>query len=519
LYREYAPDYFDLIIVDECHRGSAREDSNWREILEYFEPAFQLGMTATPRRQDNADSYDYFGNPIYTYSLRRGIDDGFLAPYRVHRIVTTWDAAGWRPSAGDMDRYGQQIPDEEYHTSDFERVVSLRARTEVVARHLTAYMRRTDRFAKTIVFCVDQNHADEMRRALNNLNSDLVREHPDYVCRVTSDEGDVGRGHLSSFQDLERRTPVILTTSQLLTTGVDAPTVQNIVLLRVINSMTEFKQIIGRGTRVRDDYGKLFFSILDYTGSATRLFADPDFDGDPSIETEEAINEEGEPAGEETVVTPEEEAEASEEPDQAIGLPPDDEAESQRQKFYFDGGQVEIAAHLVYELDPDGTQLRVVQFTDYTADKVRTLFRDAMELRGQWADPDRRRDIIDRLEQRGIDFEELAATANQPDADPLDLLCHLAFNAPLRTRRERAQRMRSERTEFFDQYGPEARQILNELLDKYTEHGAAQFVLPGALEIPPISEHGNVMEIATKFGGSDRLVDAVRQLQTLLYAA
>ncbi len=222
LYRAYAPDFFDLIIVDECHRGSARDESNWREILEYFEPAYQLGMTATPKREDNADTYRYFGDPIYTYSLRQGIDDGFLAPYRVHRVISTWDAAGWRPSQGDLDRYRREIPDEEYETGDFERVVALRARTEAVARHLTAFLRKTDRFDKTIVFCVDQEHADEMRRALVNANSDLVKDYPDYVCRVTADEGDIGRGHLSHFQDLERRTPVILTTSQLLTTGVDA---------------------------------------------------------------------------------------------------------------------------------------------------------------------------------------------------------------------------------------------------------------------------------------------------------
>jgi len=514
LYREFAPDFFDLIIVDECHRGSARDDSNWREILDYFQPAFQIGMTATPRRQDNADTYNYFGDPIYTYSLRQGIEDGFLAPYRVHRVVTTWDAAGWRPSQGDLDRYGREIPDEEYHTGEFERIVSLRARTEAVAHHLTEYMRRTDRFAKTIVFCVDQEHADEMRRALNNLNADLVRDNPDYVCRVTSDEGAIGRGHLSNFQDLERRTPVILTTSQLLTTGVDAPTVQNIVLLRVINSMTEFKQIIGRGTRVRDDYGKLFFSILDYTGSATRLFADPEFDGDPTIETEQTIDEEGEPVDDETVVTPEEELE-----DEGPEPLPPDEPDEPRRKFYYDGGQVEIAAHLVYELDPDGNQLRVVQFTDYTADKVRTLFRNAAELRGEWADPERRSDIIERLEERGIDFDHLAETANQPDADPLDLICHLAFNAPLRTRRERAQRLRTERQDFFDQFGPDAREILDELLDKYTEHGTAQFVIPDVLEVPPISAHGNVIEIAGRFGGVEQLRQAVIQLQTLLYAA
>lgn len=514
LYREFAPDFFDLIIVDECHRGSARDDSNWREILDYFQPAFQIGMTATPRRQDNADTYNYFGDPIYTYSLRQGIEDGFLAPYRVHRIVTTWDAVGWRPSQGDLDRFGREIPDEEYHTAEFERIVSLRARTEAVARHLTEYMRRTDRFAKTIVFCVDQEHADEMRRAINNLNADLVRDYPDYVCRVTSDEGDVGRGHLSNFQDLERRTPVILTTSQLLTTGVDAPTVQNIVLLRVINSMTEFKQIIGRGTRVRDDYGKLFFSILDYTGSATRLFADPEFDGEPSIETEQTIDDEGEPVDDETVVTPEDEPEG----DDPEPLPPDGPDEPRR-KFYYDGGQVEIAAHLVYELDSDGNQLRVVQFTDYTADKVRTLYRNAAELRDAWADPQRRSDIIERLEERGIDFDHLAETANQPDADPLDLICHLAFNAPLRTRRERAQRLRTDRRDFFDQFGPDARQILDELLDKYTEHGTAQFVIPDVLEVPPISEHGNVIEIANRFGGVEQLRQAVIQLQTLLYAA
>ncbi|HOQ62028.1 MAG TPA: DEAD/DEAH box helicase family protein, partial [Vicinamibacterales bacterium] len=301
LYREYAPDFFDLIIVDECHRGSAKDDSNWREILEYFQPAFQIGMTATPRREDNADTYRYFGDPIYQYSLRQGIDDGFLAPYRVHRVITTWDAAGWRPSQGELDRYGREIPDEEYQTNDFERRVALRARTAAVARNLTEFLKRTDRYAKTIVFCVDQEHADEMRRVLNNLNADLVRQNPDYVCRVTSDEGGIGRGHLSNFQDVERRTPVILTTSQMLTTGVDAPTVQNVVLVRVINAMTDFKQIIGRGTRVRDDYGKLFFSILDYTGSATRLFADPDFDGEPSIETEQHIGEDGLPTDEETV--------------------------------------------------------------------------------------------------------------------------------------------------------------------------------------------------------------------------
>jgi type I restriction enzyme, R subunit len=518
LYREYAPDFFDLIIVDECHRGSASDASNWREILEYFEPAYQIGMTATPQRKDNVDTYRYFGDPIYIYSLRQGIDDGFLAPYRVHRVITTWDAAGWRPSRGDLDRYGREIPDEEYQTKDFERVVSLRARTQAVARHLSDFLRKTDRFAKTIVFCVDQEHADEMRRALSNLNADLVRQYPDYVCRVTADEGDLGRGHLSRFQDLETPTPTILTTSQMLTTGVDAPTCKNVMLLRVINAMTEFKQIIGRGTRVRDDYGKLWFNILDYTGSATRLFADPEFDGDPAIEIEQTIDETGEAIDEGTVVRPEASDETVE---TVIEGPPEilEPPTGERRKLYYDGGQVEIAAHLVHELDPDGKQLRVVAFADYTADKVRTLYASAHELREAWADPGRRSDIIARLAERGIEFDHLAEEAGQPDADPLDLLCHIAFNAPLRTRRERARQFKSEHKDFFDRYGTDARAVLDELLEKYAEHGAAQFVIPDVLQVPPINRYGNVIEIADLFGGIPQLKRAVDELQTRLYAA
>lgn len=511
LFKALAPDFFDLVIVDECHRGSARDDSSWRAILEHFDPAVQLGMTATPLRDDNRDTYLYFGNPIYEYSLRQGIEDGFLAPYRVHRVVTEWDAAGWRPSKDDLDRYGRAIPDDEYQTKDFERVVALRARTLAIARHLTGFLKKTDRFAKTIVFCVDQEHASEMRQALSNLNADLVADHPDYVCRVTADEGDYGRGHLSRFQDVDTRVPAILTTSQLLTTGVDAPTCKNIVLARVVGSMSEFKQIIGRGTRVRDDYGKLWFNILDYTGSATRLFADPAFDGDPVRLTEEELKEDGE-----TRVISDEWPDAAhqEEPPYVVKPPAED-----RRKFYFDGGQVEVAAHLVYELDPDGKQLRVVRYTDYAAEKVRTICPTAKDLRSQWADAGRRSEIIRQLEERGVSFAELAEAAEQPEADPFDLLCHLAFNAPLRTRRERAQRLRSERKDFFDRFGPEARLILEELLEKYAEHGAAQFVLPDVLHVPPISEHGKPGEIIRLFGGPDALRQAVTDLQNLLYAA
>src|ERR1044072_7009595 len=321
-----------------------------------------------------------------------------------------------------------------------------------------------------------------MRVALNNLNADLVKQYPDYVCRITSDEGSFGKGLLSKFQELETTTPVLVTTSQLLTTGVDVPTCKNIVIARVVGSMVEFKQIIGRGTRVRDDYNKYYFNILDYTGSATRLFADPDFDGEPALVTEQEMTETGETKNEIITEQPTV-AEVEEEGGPTIS----DDAEGTRRKYYFDGGQVEIAAHLVYELDPDGRQLRVVKFSEYAAEKVRTIYPSAADLRRQWADPALRAEIIAKLEERGIDFDQLRETSNQPEADPFDLLCHLAFNGPLRRRRERADRVEKDEKSFFEKYAPEARVILSELLEKYAEHGTAQFVIPDVLKVQPIS--------------------------------
>ncbi len=513
LYREYPPGFFDLIIVDECHRGSARDDSNWREILEWFEPAVQIGMTATPRREDNFDTYDYFGDPIYQYSLAEGIDDGFLAPYRVHRVITDYDASGWRPTKGELDRYGREIPDAEYHTRDFERLVALQARTQAIARHLTDFLKQTDPFAKTIVFCVNQEHALEMRRALVALNTDLVREHPDYVCRVTTDEGDVGSSHRSRFQDVETTTPVILTTSHLLTTGVDAPTCKNVVLVRAVSSMPEFKQIIGRGTRLRPDYGKLAFNIIDYTGTATEKFADPDFDGEPVHEREETIDDAGE------VVDETDTAEDGGYEQQFPGRHIKEPSGEPSRKYYVDGGQVEIIRHLVYDLDPDGKKLSVRQLTDYAGDKLRTLYPDVAKLHRDWLDADRRSVIVARLDERGIDLATLAEAAGQPDADLFDLLCHLAYHAPLRTRRERAERLKREEAGFFERYGPDARQVLDALVEKYAEHGAAQFKLPEILEVPPFNEWGNVIELAARFGGGDRLRGAVDELQRRLYVA
>lgn len=517
LYREYPRDFFDLIIVDECHRGSARDDSNWREILEWFEPATQIGMTATPRREENVDTYTYFGDPLYEYSLAQGIADGFLAPYRVHRVITDYDAAGWRPSRGELDRYGREVPDNEYQTRDFERVVALRARTRAIARHLADFMAETDRMAKTIVFCVDQEHALEMRQALAELNADLVRDNPDYVCRVTADEGDIGRGHLSKFQDVETDTPVILTTSQLLTTGVDAPTCKNVVLARTVGSMPEFKQIIGRGTRLRPDYGKLAFNIIDYTGTATRMFADPAFDGEPVREAESVINEDGETIEEHEAedVAPEP-GDIPEGPEPPLGDP---EPEPGPRKFYVDGGEVSVVRHLVYELDAEGKKLACRQLTDYTGDKIRTLYPNASELRSDWLDPERRAEIVEQLEEKGIDLDTLAEAVGKAEADPFDLLCHLAYNTPLRTRRERADRLLREQDAFLARFGPDARKVLDAVLEKYAEHGSAQFKLPDILEVPPFNEWGNVIEIARRFGGGKELRSAVTELQRLLYTA
>ena len=514
LYKKYNADFFDLIIIDECHRGSAKEDGAWREILEHFSSAVQVGMTATPVQDKETDTYRYFGEPIYQYSLKQGIEDGFLAPYKVHRIITEWDAAGWRPSKGELDRYGREIPDDEYQTKDFERVISLRARTEAIARHLTEFMKSSDPLGKTIVFCVDQEHATEVRQALVNLNSELVQKYPDYVCRVTSDEGAIGKGHLSDFQDLDSLSPVILTTSKLLTTGVDAPTIKNVVIARAINSMTEFKQIIGRGTRVRDDYGKLWFNIIDYTGSATRLFADPDFDGEPLISTEIEIDNDGTETS--TSVISEDPQSDIDSGDQVGGVI--DAPKEELVKYYFDGGQVNIVANLVYELDAEGNQLRVIQYSRYVGETIKSLFPTPPELANAWADPEQRAKVTLLLQERGIGFKELADEAGMPEADPFDLICHIVFNAPLRTRRERAASLKENHRDFFTKYGETAKEVLEALVEKYASHGEEEFKLPETLKVQPISDLGNPNEIANAFGGAESLREAVLELQELLYS-
>ncbi|MEI3649516.1 MAG: DEAD/DEAH box helicase family protein [Dolichospermum lemmermannii FEM_B0920] len=455
LYREYSHDYFDLIIIDECHRGSAKDESNWRQILDHFEPAYQLGLTATPLREKyNVDTYRYFGNPLYTYSLKQGINDGFLAPYRVYRVTTRSDKEGWRPNAGQIERYGRTIPDEVYQTPDFERKLVREVRTKAIAKHITDFLKDTDRYAKTIVFCVDEPHVKAMVKELRNLNTDITKTNPDYISRITSDAGDVGKGHLDKFKDVLDETHIIAVTSKLLTTGVDIPTCKNVILARVVRSMTDFKQMIGRGTRVREEKGKISFNIVDYTNS-TVLFEDKDFDGEPTLINESEIDDQGKIISEDEQEIDSKEPEAQdddiEEDDKSGfgGIPDDDDAPSR--KYYVDGGSEEIVEEKIYDLDADN-QLRLSKLVDYTREQVRTLYRSTIEIQQRWAVPEERAEIIDLLADRGIDFDELKAVTSFPDADPFDLLCHIAFDAPVLTYKQRAERLRRAKSDFFEQY-------------------------------------------------------------------
>lgn len=513
VFRDYPPDYFDMVVVDECHRGSANDDSSWREILEHFAPAVQLGMTATPLRDDNVDTYRYFGDPVYEYSLAQGIEDGFLAPYRVRRVVLSPDAHGWAPAPGQLDRFGREIPPGVYGPQHFERVVSLLSRTDAAARHLTEYLEHTDPMAKTIVFCVDSEHAEQMRQALSNANTSRVRQHPSYVVRIVSAEGDVGTEHLGAFVDVESDTPVIATTSKLLGTGVDIPTVKNIVLFKPIGSMVEFKQIIGRGTRLYPDDDKLTFDIIDYSG-ATALFEDPAFDGPPERVDEEAIDETGAVVSEPVVESPEPSSEAD-----AAEIDAEALEEEGARKFYVDGGEAFVTAEGFYLPNSDGAGLQLVEYRDYVGTEVRRLCNNPGALRERWRNHVGRREVIEALERRGIDFEECALRMGLGDADPLDLLVHAAWNAPVITRHDRVRRLRKENRDWLDGFAPAARTVLDELLAKYAEHGVGQLDDLRILEVPPLSLHGTPVEIAERFGGAEALRNTLADLESRLYTA
>ena len=519
-FRKFQRDFFDLIVIDECHRGSASDESNWRRILDYFNESVHLGLTATPLREDNKDTYTYFGNPIYTYSLKQGIEDGFLAPYIVHRVVSQVDATGWRPEKGQVDARGNEIADGIYTTGDFERTLSLLPRTKAVAKHIADFMTKNGKYGKTIIFCVDQEHADQMRRELNNLNTDITKDYPNYVVRIVSEEGDVGKGHLSNFMDIDEEFPVIVTTSKLLSTGVDIPTCANIILFRNVNSMTEFKQIVGRGTRVREDKGKLFFTILDYTGSATRNFADPDFDGEPPLITNEEIDNDGQTIDgtyEEEFSEPEiiDDWEETEE-DSFDDIPTDSEDERSR-KYYVEEGEVSIIAESVQILDSQG-KLQTVQYSQYTKAKITTLFPSAEEFKKAWLDLELRNSILSQLEEQGIIIDDLKKITKLVDVDAFDLLCYVAFDLKPLTRKQRVDLLKKNKPDLFSNYSEGAREIIDLIISKYINFGLDQ-LKPEIIQVEPISSKGNIMEIAEKFGGIDKLKSVIEYLQKYLYAA
>lgn len=514
VFKQFSPGFFDLIVVDECHRGSAKADSEWREVLEYFTSATQIGLTATPKEDKTVSNIDYFGEPIYTYSLKEGIEDGFLAPYRVIRVLLDKDAEGFRPYKGQCDSQGNEIPDREYNSSDYDRELVLGQRTNMVAKVVSNYQRsHNTRYDKTIFFCVDTEHADRMRQALINENSDLVNEDERYVMRITGDD-DIGKKQLDNFRDVSSRYPVLVTTSKLLTTGVDVQMVKNIVLDANINSMTEFKQIIGRGTRVREDLGKMFFTIFDFR-DATRLFADPDFDG-PS-EQDEAFtpgpNGELPPEmdGPETNPTDDTATPAGDFPDTGDRPKPE-----RRMKYYVHDVEVTVLKQRVQYIDKDG-KLITESLTDYTRRNVLSQYRTLSDFLAAWNNASRKQAILEELAGQGILIEELQEQIGQ-EFDPFDLLCHIAYDQPPLTRRERANNVK--KRNYFAKYGDQASAILDALLEKYADSGISSLENLDILKVKPINEFGNPLHIVKGiFNGKDNFMNVLRELSHELYAA
>lgn len=509
VFKQFSQNFFDLIIIDECHRGSAKANSEWREILDYFKPATQIGLTATPKEDKDVSNIDYFGKPIYTYSLKEGIDDGFLAPYRVIRVLLDKDAEGFRPYVGQTDRFGNVIEDREYNASDFDRELVLEQRTKMVAKVVSNYLRKhNNRFDKTIFFCVDTEHADRMRQALVNENRDLVGEDERYVMRITGDD-DIGKKQLDNFRDVSSKYPVLVTTSKLLTTGVDAQMVKIIVLDSNINSMTEFKQIIGRGTRVREDLGKMFFTIFDFR-NATRLFADPDFDGPVEQDAEFTPGPDGEipPLPDDP---PEDEGDGVKELSPVV-----DPQGDRRQKYYVHDVEVTVLKQRVQYIDKDG-KLITESLTDYTRRNVRDRYATLDDFLTEWNSAKRKQAILDELAAQGILIEELQEQIGQ-EFDPFDLLCHVAFDQKPLTRRERANNVK--KRNYFAKYGEQAAAVLDALLEKYADSGVADLESMDILKVNPIKDFGSPIYIVNRiFKGKTNFEQAMKELTHELYVA
>lgn len=520
IYRQFSPDFFDLIIIDECHRGSAAADSAWREILEYFTSATQIGLTATPKETKEVSNIDYFGDPIYTYSLRQGIDDGFLAPYKVVRIDFDRDLTGWRPDRGMIDKYGNEIEDRIYNQKDFDKTLVLEQRTQLVAKKITEFLQQTNRFDKAIVFCENIDHAERMRQALVNENADLVAQNSKYVMRITGDNEE-GKAELDNFIFPESKYPVIATTSKLMTTGVDAQTCKLIVLDQRIQSMTEFKQIIGRGTRINEDYGKYYFTIIDFK-KATELFADPDFDGDP-VQIYE-------PRGDESPVPPDvpdeadcgdgfvypEPVEGQEWP--VVSEPGPGEAGAVR-RYVVSNVAVTVAAERVQYFDAAG-RLITESLKDYTRKALAREYTSLDAFLRRWSSTEKKQAIIDELSEQGVFFDALADEIGRQSGkafDPFDLVCHVAWDMPPLTRKERAEQVK--KRNYFTRYGEQARRVLEALLDKYADEGVAHIEETQILTIAPFTEFGTPLEIIRAFGGLDQYQQAVNELEQALYSA
>ena len=501
IYKQFSPDFFDMVVIDECHRGSAREDSAWREILDYFEPAIQVGLTATPKETRAVSTLTYFGKPVYTYSLKQGIDDGFLAPYKVVRIDLDKDLQGWRPSQGMSDDLGQEIEDRVYNQRDMDRVLVLNERTKRVAEKVVEYLVGTDPYGKTIVFCQDVDHANRMRTAL--INEVAVRIPAEaanttkFVVQITGDN-DEGKRALDDFIHPERRYPVIATTSKLLTTGVDVRTCKLIVLDQRIEAMIEFKQIVGRGTRIHEDAGKLWFTIMDFK-KATELFADPDFDGDPVVVYEP-------PTG--GPVVPQDDGDPSEV--EAITSDPPSEA---RRKYVVSGVEVSVAAERVQYYGKDG-KLITESLTEYTKQAVQERYATLDEFLRRWTEAERKQAVIDELREQGVLLEELREQVGK-DFDAFDLICHVVYDRPPLTRRDRVEQVR--KRDVFTKYGAQARAVLDALLEKYADEGIVAVEQMGVLRVRPLSEMGTPVELVQRFGGKDAYLAAVRELEQALY--
>lgn len=514
IYKQFKPDFFDLIIIDECHRGSAADDARWRQVLEYFSTATQIGLTATPKETRDVSNIEYFGDPIFTYSLRQGISDGFLAPYKVVRIGLDKDLDGWRPEVGQIDKHGHVIEDREYNDRDFDRNLILEQRTDVVAAKVTQFLKATDRFAKTIIFCENIDHAERMRQAMVNANAELAVANSKYVMRITGDN-DEGKAQLDNFIDPESVYPVIACTSQLMSTGVDAQTCQLIVLDKRIGSMTEFKQIIGRGTRINEDYNKFFFTIMDFR-RATALFADPDFDGDP-VQIYE-------PSDDNAPVVPPEDQPPVEPGGNLVGEEPqgydivdafgNDNADGGRlHRYYVNDVEVRVATERVQYLDESG-RLITESLKDYSRKTVQKAYESLDEFLTVWNDAEKKQAILEELAIKGVFLDELSEQVGR-DYDAFDLICHVAFDAPPLTRKERADKVK--KRNVFGKYEDKARAVLEALLQKYSDSGISSVESLEILKVDPFTQHGTPVEIVKLFGGKSGYLSAIREMETALY--